>query len=150
MSDDKIVPEETKVNVIVLDENYDDIFVTEKSKFSVSTEYYKDDNGNIIVEGDEKFDKTRKAKKIEMTFKYPSQGDVTTISNSPIRSGIKSLEGLSVNEYILLEIARFMCLIRSWSLPNKISNETIMAINPKIIKSILGKMREVIGTEGIF
>lgn len=144
------VPTEVKDNVVVLDENYDDIFVTEKNKFTVSIEYYKDDIGNIIVEDvDDKFDKERKAKKIEITLKYPSQGDVAAISNSPLRSNVKNIESLTINEFIILEIARFMCLVRSWTLPQKINSETIMGINPKIMKGILSKVRAAIGTEGI-
>jgi len=141
---------ETKDNVIVLDENYNDIFITEKNRFTVSVEYYKDEGNNIIVENvDDNFDKTRKTKKISVTFKYPNQGDVTAIANNPIRSNVKSMENLTVNDFILLEISRFMCLIREWSLPQKINNETIMNINPKIIKGILSGIRKEIGTEGI-
>jgi hypothetical protein len=136
-------------DVIKLDENYDDIFVTEKDSFSVSIEYYKDGN-NIFVEGlDDNFDITRQSKKITATFKKPSQGDVTTIANSPIRNSIKNIESMSINEFLLLEISRLMILIRSWTLPNKINNETIMSINPKIIKGLLNKIRNEIGTEGI-
>jgi len=137
-------------NVIKLDENYEDIFVSEKDTFNVSIEYYKDEKNNVIVEGvDDGFDITRKAKKISMTFKVPSQGDVTAISNSPIRSNIKNIENMTINEFMTLEMARFMCLIRSWSLPQKINNETLMSISPKIIKGILTKVRNEIGTEGI-
>jgi len=136
-------------NVIKLDENYEDIFISEKDTFNVSIEYYKDEENILVEDVDDKFDKTRKAKKISMTFKYPSQGDVTAISNNPIRSHIKSVENMSLNEFMLLEIARFMCLIRAWSLPQKINNDTIFSINPKIIKGILNKVRNKIGTEGI-
>jgi len=137
-------------NVIKLDENYEDIFVSEKDIFNVSIEYYKDEKNNIIVEGvDEGFDITRTAKKISMTLKYPSQGDVSTISNSNVRNGIKSIDNMTVNQFILLEIARFVTLLRSWSLSQKVSYDTIMSINPKIIKGVLNKVREEIGTEGI-
>ena len=143
--------EEVKLNdevVIKLDENYEDIFITENDKFTISLEYYN--NGeNIVVEGNDDFDKTKMAKKINVTFKKPSQGDITAISNSPIRNSVKNIENLSINDFLLLEIARFLCLIRSWSLPKKISQDTIMSINPKIIKGILAKVREIIGTEGI-
>jgi len=137
-------------NVIKLDENYDDIFVTEKDSFSISIEYYKDENNNLIVSGvDDSFDITRQSKKITVTLKRPSQGDVSAISNSPIRSNIKNIDSMSISEFLLLEISRFIVLMRSWSLPNKINNETIMSINPKIIKGILNKIRNEIGTDGI-
>jgi hypothetical protein len=137
-------------NVIKLDENYDDIFVTEKDSFSISIEYYKDENSNLIVSGvDDSFDITRQSKKITVTLKRPSQGDVSAISNSPIRSNIKNIDSMSISEFLLLEISRFIVLMRSWSLPNKINNETIMSINPKIIKGILNKIRNEIGTDGI-
>ncbi len=143
--------EEIKLNdetVIKIDENYEDIFITENNKFTISLEYYN--NGeDIIVEGNDDFDKTRTAKKIDITFKKPSQGDITAISNSSIRNSVKNIETLSINDFLLLEIARFLCLIRSWSIPKKISQDTIMSINPKIIKGILAKVREIIGTEGI-
>jgi hypothetical protein len=143
--------EEIKLNdetVIKIDENYEDIFITENNKFTISLEYYN--NGeDIIVEGNDDFDKTRTAKKINVTFKKPSQGDITAISNSSIRNSVKNIETLSINDFLLLEIARFLCLIRSWSIPKKISQDTIMSINPKIIKGILAKVREIIGTEGI-
>ena len=154
MNSEETVPE-VKPNDIVIkldknyNENYDDIFITEDNKFTISLEYYNN-SGNIVVEGNDDFDKTRKSKKIEIVFKRHSQGDVTAISNNPIRSSVKDIEHLSVNDFLLLEISRFMCLIRSWNLPKKLSSETIMAIDPKIIKGVLAKVRDVIGTEGIF
>ena len=137
-------------NVIKLDENYNDIFVSENDTFNISVEYYKDDKNNIIVNGiDDNFDTTRKSKEITITLKKPSQGDVSLISNSNIRANINSLENMTVNQFILLEVARFSILIRSWTLPNRVNNESIMDMNPKIIKCILNKIREEIGTEGI-
>ena len=84
-----------------------------------------------------------------LTFKQPNQGDVTNIIGM-VYSGGSKLQPNDVVDFTRLELARFMCLIRKWSSDKPIDNENILALNPKIVKAILNKIRESIGADGIF
>ena len=132
--------------------DYEDIFITENSTFDISVIFQKDENKILVENVDASFDEKNivDSKSINITFKYPSQGDITEIANSPIRSSVKGLETLSVSDFTLLETARMLCLIRKWSIKKPINNQSIMELNPKIVKAIIYKIREKIGNEGIF
>jgi hypothetical protein len=152
---DEIVKEDQKIvnNVVIKQEkaedDFSDIFVTEKDIFDIFVEYYKKD-GNLYVEGvDENFDKTFKTKKLSMTFKYPNQGDIGLI-NIQAHNTKSSMGGdMSVRDFLALEFHRFNVLIRKWSLNKEINNSNVLSVHPKIIKSFLSQIREKIGMDGI-
>jgi hypothetical protein len=90
-----------------------------------------------------------------LTLKYPNQGDTTTIANTlgngTFKNQNRSVDGgLGAMDFMLLELARFTCLLRKWSINKPITNENVLNLNPKIFKAILNKVREHLGTDGIF
>lgn len=151
----EIKPEDQKLVDIVtvkqekVDDDFSDIFITEKDVFDISVEYYKKDE-NLYVEGiDENFDKNSKTKKLSITFKYPNQGDIGLI-NIQSHNTKSSMDGdMSVRDFLALEFHRFNVLIRKWSLNKEINNSNVLSVHPKIIKSFLSKIREKIGMDGI-
>lgn len=129
--------------------NYDDIFVTENSTFDIEILYYKDGDVLVVESVDDDFSNKKDCNVIKATFKFPSQGDVTTIHNSIGSKDSKSIESMTINEFSMLELSRFICLIRKWSIGAEISNKTVMTLSPKIIKAIINKVRAKIGLSGI-
>jgi len=125
-------------------------FITEDDKFDVIVECYKGESGEIMVKGvDASFDKERKdIKQIKFTFKHASQGDFNVISSQggTIINESDAPDHANLNK---LEFARFLVLIREWSLPEELSNFNIINLNPKIIKSVIFTLREKINLEGI-
>jgi len=130
-------------------ENYDDIFVTEKDTFDVAVKYYKDGK-NILVEGvDDNFSKDKKAKQFTMTIKYPSQADVAMIYRQGVTLKASSAENVDIRDILGLEVARLLCLMRKWTISDKLELTTVMNMHPKIIKAIISKVREILGMDGI-
>jgi len=137
---------------VAVDSREADIFVTELNTFNVSVKYYTV-NGKLFVEGvDEEFDKDALCGSLSVTFKYPSQGDMSKIAVnlSNVKSISGNLENIDIRDFLNIEFARLLCLIRKWDSKKTLSNENILSLHPKIVKGILSKMREEIGMDGIF
>lgn len=138
---------EAKVEAKV--DSCEDIFVTESDLFDISLKYYKKDN-IFFVEGiDDNFDPKEPCKEIKMSLKYPDQDDCNRIALSSSKLDA-NLDRVDIRDYLKMELARLMVLIRKWSLNKEISTATIINISPKIMKGIFAKVRTVIGTDGIF
>jgi hypothetical protein len=135
--------------VVVEKKDYSDIFVTENDTFDVTIKYYKKD-GKIYTDSgtDEQFSFDEKCKDLTVTLKYPDQADSVIISSS-IPSA-KNLDKIEIGDFLSLELSRLIVLIRKWSIDKKITKETILGINPKIVKGLLFRIRETLGTEGLF
>ena len=141
MSDEQVDGQEQKE----VKEKINSIFITEDNTFDVFITYYHKDE-KLFVEGeDEDFDSSEKAKEFTMTFKHPDQGDLSKISLTS-NPGISNVE---VSDILRLELARVLVLMRKWTLEKELSNENIMNLDPKIVRSIINKMMEKIGTEGM-
>jgi hypothetical protein len=125
-----------------------DIFITENDTFDVTVRYYKRDGVLIVSEIDDSFDVTVPHEQFTATIKYPDQGDYTKISRQ-IKSGGAGLEQLDIVDFMALEFARLVCLIRSWTIDKNLTNENIMAMSPKIVKSMLVQVTNKLGTDGI-
>ena len=130
--------------------SFDDIFITEKDTFDVSVSYYKEEGKLMVEVADTDYVADKKTNTVSMTFKYPSQGDTTTISNHVFSKGIKTSENLDIMEWSRLQLSRFACLLRKWSIDKPITNENVMNLHPKLVKAVLAKVNDVIGSEGIF
>lgn len=150
LSTDKINWEklQEKVFPLKIEANFEDIFVTEKDTFEVKVQYYKEGTKFFVESVDDDFSKEHGNKEMALTFKLPNQGDVTNIIGM-VYSGGKT-QATDVVDFTRLELARMMCLIRKWSSDKKIDNENLLALNPKVVKAILNKIRESIGADGIF
>jgi len=125
-----------------------EIFVTEEDLFDVSSYHYKDDGQLFVKDVDEDFDENKEANEFIMTFKKPSQGDANAIQTTSRISGEEG-EDIALRDFMQLEFTRFLVLMRSWSLKEEITNESILELNPKIVRAILNGIRDKIGTEGI-
>lgn len=127
----------------------DSIFITEDDVFNCNIKYYKE-NRKFIVEGaDDNFESIKADKDLNLTFKYPSQGDMELIdATAGINSSAVSND-FRIKEVMRLELARVLVLIRGWSSKKKISNDAVLSLNPKIIKGITSKLREIIEMDGI-
>ena len=116
---------------------YADIFVDETDTFDVSVRYYKTSDGIILVDNlDDDFDKKLASKEFTVTFKYPNQADVGRISTQASKI-TANIEDLDVRDFLSLEFARLICLIRGWGIEREISNQNIMQLHPKIVKGII-------------
>lgn len=128
-------------------ETNEDIFISEKDTFDVKIEFYRDENNKLVVQttDDDGYDPVNKTvRSFTATFKYPSQSDLEAIMNSKV---YKSPEKLEVSDIITLELIRIAILIRKWSLNQKINR--ITELDPKIVKGLVNKVRDVIGMDGI-
>lgn len=152
----KEVKEVKEVNIVQVND-LSCLFIGEADTFEIQVYWYKDSSG-IVVEGiDKSYSKDNKEaeiKKVNVTLKYPSHGDITKIfsyASKTLEKNISSLaiESMGLREFLQLEFARFVCLVRGWSLGVPVNNENISKINPKIVKAILSKIREKIENEGL-
>lgn len=135
------------VGSVVVVEDFSDIFITENDFFDIKIRYHKDGE-NIFVEGvDESFNKNGVIKEFTVTFKYPDQSDVTRISSTFPK--VSSVGEIDARDFMKLEFSRLLCLIRKWSLNKPVDDGNIMSLNPKIVKSMVSKIREKIGADGI-
>lgn len=126
-----------------------DIFITESDTFDIKIQYYKQD-GNVIVSGiDDIFDIKNECSEFTATFKYPDQGDYTSISNTAKLKTNGVGDNVDVMDFLALEFTRILCLIRKWTIDQPLTNDVIMKMHPKIVKALINKIRDKIGTDGI-
>ena len=124
-----------------------DIFVTEDDTFEVNIKYYNKDGKLFVKTIDEDFDDTfNPAKSLNITLKYPSQGDCIVIERS-IASNDNATENLKT--FLRMEYHRFLVLARKWSLLEKFDEPNIIKLQPKIVKGILHGIREKINLDGL-
>ena len=131
---------------------FSDIFITEKDTFDVVVKYYKDEDTLMVSEVDDAFDSDKECFEFSATFKYPDQGDATTISAqaSSFSGRINgSLDNLDIREFMGLEFGRLVTLIRKWDVDKDLNNQNIMNLHPKIVKSLIAQVRSKIGMDGI-
>jgi hypothetical protein len=138
-------------------EDLTSIFVGEADTFDIKVRFYKKEGNIFVEEVDESFDKDCEEKNIKyitITLKYPSHGDISRIFSYATKNLDKNVsnlnvESLGIREFLVLEFARFVCLVRNWSIKTPINAESILKLNPKIVKGILAKIRNEIKNEGI-
>ena len=151
INESKVVENKAEAVESKVDNNVENsIFVTENDTFDVVVELYKD-NGKVFVKDvDSNFDITRKAEELKVTIKYPSQGDVELIyaATNKIVDPSNPQE-VSVPDFLRLELSRLLVLIRKWSVSTELTTEKVYQLNPKIVKSIVMKMRTELGMDGI-
>jgi len=119
-------------------------FVSENDRFKIETKYYVENEITMVYGVDDKFDDKKECDTITVFIKRPSQADSSIIS-----SNMKNRGEMDVFDLMQAEVTRLLVLIRDWSLKETLSNEAILNLNPKIVKSILTQIREKIGVEGI-
>ena len=113
--------------------------------FDISVLYYKVGNDLCVESVDEDFDyKLPVVKHIDMTFKYPCQGDYETII---AQNAYKSPDKMTLIDVMQMELTRLVVLIRKWSLDAEFTR--MVELDTKIVKAIANKVREKIGVKGI-
>jgi len=127
---------------------FSDIFITDSDTFDITVKYYKKDDQLIVSEVDDDFDEKTPYGSFVATFKYPDQGDSGRIGNKSLafKGGIEELD---VREFLGLEFSRVLCLIRKWTIDKNLTNQSILSMHPKIVKSLINQVRIKIGTDGI-
>lgn len=122
-------------------------FVSEDDLFKISVEFYRE-GVKVYVKGiTDNYDVSHEDKDvIDITLKYPDQGDQSAIASGSNFIG----DDIDVTQFTRLELSRMMLLIRSWNLEeNCRSQEAIMRLHSHIIKSVLEGIREEINVDGI-
>ena len=139
-------PEETPEKTNEKDSSNDDIFITEKDRFTIKISYYIDKK-NPIIEGfsDDYAPNGKEIKSFEMYFKYPSQKDAEYIMAT---KPINSIEDAQVIDFIELENVRLVTLMRGWSLERPMTD--LAQIHPAIVKALRAKVSEEIAGNGLF
>jgi len=149
VEESKKEPKESKAEVKSVPSQ---LFVREEDTFDIEVEYYFDGK-KVMVKGiDLLFEEAKEGvQKLGCKIKYPSQGDSSLISAqaSQMRSSTKSSDELDLRDFIQLEFIRLMVLIRGWDLDEELNNANIMKLHPKIVKSIVEKIREEIDMDSI-
>lgn len=141
----EVIPEVK--NEKVIGENFSSVFVTEDDIFDVTLQYYKE-NGKMYVSGvDDDFDSSKSKDTFVATFKYPSQGDSEIIMN--MSKSTSNGSEVTVPDFMKMEVARMMVLIRKWSVGAEVTTEKIYQLNPKIVKGVVHYVRQKLGTDGI-
>jgi hypothetical protein len=136
---------EVKSEKVKIDNN-DDIFITEKDRFTLTIEYYLENKDPIIEGFNDSYSKEGKeVHSFDMYFKYPSQRDTEYIMSV---KPIQSIEDAEVLDFIELENVRIMKLMRGWSMSRPL--EDLAEIHPNIVKALRRKMSETIGGNGLF
>lgn len=129
----------------VQEEEVSDVFVTEKDTFDVRLSYYKVEGDFIVESVDEDFDsKNPSVKNLDITFKYPSQGDYESII---AQNAYKTPDKMTLIDVMQMELTRIVVLIRKWSLKEDFTR--MVELDTKIVKGITNKVREKIGVKGI-
>ena len=123
------------------------IFVTENDTFDVKVKFYREGAKLIVEEVDEGFDKSQNCEEITVKFKYASQGDYDLIVSQAKLNG--NTDEIDVREFTRLGLVRLMILVRDWDIDEKLNNESIMKLHPKIVKALLNGIVEEIGMDGI-
>ena len=139
--------EEPKVEVSEPVDNNDDIFITEKDKFTIPMTYYMNEKREPFIEGfSEGYDPDGKEiHSFEMYFKYPSQKDAEYIMAT---KPIQNIEDATVIDFIELENVRIITLMRGWSMKRPLTD--LAQIHPTIVKAMRTKVSEEIGGNGMF
>jgi len=126
-------------------EDNSDVFITEKDTFDIKVTYYKMGDELYVESVDDEFDsKKENIKNIDVTFKYPSQGDYESII---AQNAYKSPDKMTVIDVMQMELTRIVILIRKWSVKAELNR--LVELDPKIVKAIVNKVREKIGLRGI-
>jgi len=131
---------------------FSDIFITESDTFDIEVSYYKDGDEMLVSDVDDRFDSKRDdLNSFVITLKYPDQGDYSAISAQAQVGQVNSngLENLDIRDYLTLEFARVLCLMRKWTIDVDLSHSRMVKLHPKIVKSIINQVRNKIGTDGI-
>ena len=123
------------------------IFVTENDTFDVKVKFYREGARLFVDEVDEEFDKSKTCEEINVKFKYASQGDSDLIVTQANLNG--KVDEIDVREFTRLGLIRLMILSRDWDIDEKLNNESIMKLHPKIVKALLNGIVEEIGMDGI-
>jgi hypothetical protein len=122
-----------------------DVFITENDTFDIKISYYKVGKDFCVESVDPEFDpKNPDVKYIEMTFKYPSQGDYETII---AQNAYKTPDKMTLIDVLQMELTRLVILIRKWSL--KAEFNRMIDLDTKIVKAMANKVRDNIGVKGI-
>lgn len=131
----------------VTEQKKSDVFITEGDTFDISIKYYNK-NGKLFVKKiDDDFDDSASGiRTIDITFKYPSQGDCMMIERN-----MESIESATENlkTFLRMEYNRFLILARKWNLPEKLEESEVLRLRPKMIKAIFQELREKIDMDGI-
>jgi len=129
-----------------------DIFVTEQDTFDITVQYYKEAEDLIVCEVDDAFSESHECIEFVVTFKYPNQGDATLIGStaSSMAGNLgTSLESLDIRDFLSLELARVLTLVRKWTIDKDLTNQSFLNLHPKVVKSIITQVRNKIGMDGI-
>ena len=128
-------------------------FVSEDDVFEVKVRYYKNGRRVFVEEVDEDFKEfDPNIQTISIVIKYPSQGDTIDINAQSKRYATESSTNNQINavsDYLQMEVVRFLHLARKWDIEKDLNNGNVLSLNPKIVKGILAKIRNEIGTDGI-
>jgi hypothetical protein len=120
----------------------------------VSVRYYVEGKKIFVEDSDELFDTTRAdIQELVCSIKYPSQGDVSLImaQANQVKNRLGSVTNeLDLRDFIQLEFIRLMVLVRKWNLKEKLNNENVLMLHPKIVKALVAKVRNEIEMDGIF
>ena len=145
-----VQPEEVKAEVVNnVVSSVTSVFVTEDDVFDITLSFYKE-NGKMYVSGvDDDFDVSKAKDEFLATFKYPSQGDSELIMNMSRQASNGNASDLTVPDFMKMEVARMMVLIRKWSAGTDLTSEKIYQLHPKIVKGLVAALRQEMGTEGI-
>jgi len=122
-------------------------FVEDTDTFDVKVIFYKDGNKVFIKDFTEKFDDQKPADTISFTIRYPSAGDCSAISTKI--STIPHKAEIDTTDFTRMETVRLLFLLKSWSLPEKLDNDTIFKMHPYIIRCVCNRVTEEIGALGI-
>jgi len=129
--------------------DYADMFVTEEDTFDVTLKYYKKDGKvytDIGTDGDFVLDES--CKQVTLTLKYPDQSDCSAIAHATPKMG-QDVEKMDIRDFLSMELTRMIILMRKWSIDKVLDQSSIMALNSRIVKGLLIKIRDKIGMEGI-
>ena len=140
--------EKVKENVVEVKktDNNDDIFITEKDRFTISIKYYLDGKEPIIEGFSEGYSyKSQEVHSFDVYFKYPSQKDVEYIMSV---KPMQNIENAEIVDFVELENVRLITLLRGWSMDRPL--EDLAQIHPTIVKALRVKISETIAGNGLF
>ena len=130
------------------------VFVDSEELIDISIKCYKKD-GTLIVEGDDKFDSSKTdSKEFHFWFRRPCQGDVALIHD--MLKAYKNNIDLNSNDFgseyfyvFAMEYCRFCVLIRKWDLGVPTTKANLDRLDPKMVKAVNAKLRDIIAMDGI-
>lgn len=128
----------------------DSPFIADDDLFEIVVEYYKDNKKIVVKDVAETFDENRPRSTITFKIKYPSQADCETMFVKGREGGNFMQDGeINLRSFYYMETMRLLSLVRSWSDPRELNNKSVLDLQPDIIKAVLSKIRDEIGTTGI-